>query len=184
LVEANYQTIEKDSLPASGNFLINPVGVNRAGWVLVLDEYERVTSEAFSISGLVVFNTYTPTSGPNETAPEACINQGFAGIYAMLATNGNALGLSNRERITTGFASSPYNASSSASGSDDSGPQTEDAFETEEIRAIRDNLRGLFPPSCKFGNFGMRLAANISNTSYFAIAEVPICIVGKAWKEF
>jgi Tfp pilus tip-associated adhesin PilY1 len=184
LAEADYELIEKDSLPAAGNLLIHPLGVSHPGWVLALDPLERVTSEAFSISGLVVFNTYTPTAGPQDASPEACVNQGFAGIYALLATNGNALGLADRERITPGFASSPYAASTSASGSDESGPATTDAFETEEIRAIRDSLKGLFPPSCRFGSFGMRLAANISNTSHYAIAEVPICIVEKAWKEF
>jgi hypothetical protein len=184
LTETNFQVIEKESLAAAGNFLVTPPGSNHAGWVLQLDPLERVTSEAFSISGLLVFNSYTPTAGPDASEPEACVNQGFASIYSLLATNGNALGLSSRERVTAGFASSPYTASTSASGDADSGPATTDAFETAEIRAIRDSLESLFPPNCKFGAFGMRLAANLSNTAHFAIAEVPICIVSKAWKEF
>jgi hypothetical protein len=183
LHETDYIVIEKDDLPTSGNLLVNPLGSLRPGWILRLDPLERVTSEAFAISGLLVFNSYLPE---DDATGGVCSVGGTAGIYTLLATNANALSGDERLRTTEGFASSPYASPASVSNDRGSGggSQTDDPFDTTEIRGIRESLKSLFPPSCKFGGFGVRLASNISNTSYFAIAEVPVCIVEKNWKEF
>jgi hypothetical protein len=62
--------------------------------------------------------------------------------------------------------------------------QPTDPFTAAEIQGIRENLKDLYPANCNFGNFALRVAANISNTAQFAVAEVPVCVVVKNWKEF
>ncbi len=183
LTEANFTSFTKTALPITGNQLLTPVPTLRPGWVLRLADYERVTSEAFAISGLLVFNSYTPSTG---NASATCENGGVSNLYALLSTNGDALGLGERWRTTEGFASSPYASPASVSGGRAGGGPSNnpDPFATNEIQAIRQSLQSLFPPSCKFGGFSVRLASNVSNTAYFAIADVPVCIVEKNWKEF
>jgi hypothetical protein len=184
LRESDFNSIAKDALPASGNLLLHPTGSAKPGWVLRLDPLERVTSEAFAISGLLVFNSYLPQDEPARDG--VCAVGGTAGIYALLSTNANAVAGNQRVSTTEGFASSPYAAPASVArhegtGSGSPGP---DPFDTSQMQAIKDSLKSLFPASCKFGNFGVRLASNVSDTSYLAIAEVPVCIVEKNWKEF
>ena len=180
--ESSYQVIAKADGPSSSNLLINPNAGNQAGWVMLLEPDERVTTEAFALEGLLTFNAFSPND-TLEGDTSCSISAGVANIYTLLSTNANALGESGRYRSVGGLASSPYVMPASVSQAGFEGQRT-DPFDTSEIQGIRESLKSLYPANCNFGNFALRVAANISNTAQFAVAEVPVCVVVKNWKEF
>jgi hypothetical protein len=52
------------------------------------------------------------------------------------------------------------------------------------MAAIRSSLMGLFPDKCKFGNFSHQVGAQLSDTNTLAVAQVPVCVAVKNWREF
>jgi hypothetical protein len=180
--EASYQVIAKTDGNQSMDLLVSPLSGQRPGWVMHLDAGERVVTEAFALEGLLSFNSFVPSDGDPQA--QGCeISAGEASIYTLLSTNGNPLGPSGRTRTVAGLASSPYVMPASVSQTGFQGSRT-DPFTAAEIQGIRENLKDLYPDNCAFGNFALRVAANISTTAQFAVAEVPVCVVVKNWKEF
>jgi hypothetical protein len=189
--EANYQMIALDDTATGSNLLLNPSGSNLPGWVLELDATEKVVSDTTAISGLLSFTTYVTetvedTDGPTDPQTgEACFEEeiGTGRIYRLLATNANALVGDDRFLEVDGFASAPFVVPSgfsqqSAVGNDPN------PFASQEMQDIRQDLMGLFPTNCRFGNFSMRLSVNVSTGEQIPLAEIPQCVVVKNWKEF
>ena len=181
--ESDFEIIERDDPEVTKNLLTSPANNDEPGWVLKLATDERITAEAFTISGLLAFNTFSPTG--EELLQEEfdpCIRRGISAVFAILTTNANALGDAARSQLIEGFAGTPYVLPSSLS-SEDFGSPGLDPFDTTEIQKIREDLKGLFPENCRFGNFSLRVGSNISNTAQVAIAEIPVCVVVKNWTE-
>ena len=183
LTELDFAIIARDDPEVTANLLTSPAATDEPGWVLRLTSNERVTAEAFTLSGLLAFNTFSPTGEDllNEVF-NPCIPRGISSVFAILTTNANALGDAARSHLIEGFAGTPYVLPSSLSSSDfeDTGL---DPFDATEIQEIREDLKGLFPSNCRFGNFSLRVGASISNTAQVAVAEIPVCVVIKNWTE-
>jgi hypothetical protein len=80
--------------PATDYLDTTPVSGMQPGYYFELNPGERVLSEAFVLSGVLIFNSYEPTpatgkAGSNNTI--VCINGGNSRLFALLLTNGNAL---------------------------------------------------------------------------------------------
>ena len=178
LTEAQFQQIAKTADAASGNFLQAPLGLNQPGWVLQLDDNERVTTEALAISGLLTFSSFTPVVGP------LCEYSGNGSLYALLSTNANALRLTGERTLggIEGLAGRAVVTDQSFSVQTPEG--TEDPFSTAEIQGMRQSLMGLMPANCRFANFNLNVGASLANRGQVAIAQIPVCIVPKNWKEF
>ncbi|NJL27789.1 MAG: hypothetical protein HC897_07775 [Thermoanaerobaculia bacterium] len=58
--ESDLVVISASSSPVSGssNFVTNPPPGKRAGWVLTLEPDERILSQAFGLTGVLIFSTY------------------------------------------------------------------------------------------------------------------------------
>ena len=134
--ESNFAIIERDDPEVTANLLTSPDSADEPGWVLRLTNNERVTTEAFAISGLLAFNTFSPTG--EELVQEEfnpCIRRGISSVFAILSTNANALGDAARSYLIEGFAGTPYVLPSSLSSSDFGAPGL-DPFDTTEIQDI------------------------------------------------
>ena len=179
LDETSFQSIAKTDAALAGAPLLAPLGLNRPGWVLQLGDDERVVTEALAISGLLVSSTFDPEN------PAACVFGGQANIYALLATSANAIGgaTATRDRQVEGVAGRPF-VSSQGFQTDDGGGGVEDPFAAADIQAIRQSLMGLFPPGCRFGSFSLNIGAGLSNRTQVPLAQIPVCIEVKNWKEF
>ena len=53
-----------------------------------------------------------------------------------------------------------------------------------KMAAIRSSLMGLVPDKGKFGNVSHQVAAQLSDTTPLAVAQVPVCVAVKNWREF
>jgi len=189
--EAQYERVQLDSNAAVANFLVNPTGTNRPGWVLELDPTEKLVSDTTAISGLLTFTTFVTDLGPDESGPtdpssgQACFEEvtGSGRVYRLLATNANSLVGTERFFEVQGFASDPF-VSPSAFSQQQSDPNAVDPFASAEMAQIRQSLMGLFPQNCRFGNFSMRVGVNLSSGEQVPVADIPQCVVVKNWKEF
>jgi hypothetical protein len=81
--------------------------------------------------------------------------------------------------VTTAFAEAGQLKS-------DAGPVslagTSDELSEGELELMED-LKGLFPPSCRFGSFTVDLKMITADTQLTRIAPMPVCLQDKNWKE-
>ena len=49
---------------------------------------------------------------------------------------------------------------------------------------IKEELKRLLPPYCKFANYTMEIQTIRSTTGVDCVAPIPICIAPRSWKEF
>ena len=42
----------------------------------------------------------------------------------------------------------------------------------------------VYPPNCKFGNYRFNLSTMRADTGVECVAQIPVCIIEKNWKEF
>ncbi|MDX1383739.1 MAG: hypothetical protein R3190_08860, partial [Thermoanaerobaculia bacterium] len=165
-----------------------PLDGNQPGWVLILGADERVVTEALTISGLVSFPTFDPDP--------VIFCEDFGGngsIFRVLATNADALAstIGRSTALDGQFAGKPVVSSegmrrTDADPGDPDDPtddEPEDPFDDETIQEIRQSLSSLFPDSCRFGNFSVNVSAALSNRGQVPIAQIPVCVAPKNWKE-
>ena len=179
LVEGNFApiTLASANLGTGVNYLLNPPSGQRGGWVLQLGAHERLVGDALFVAGAASFSTFTP-----DVPVPACNAEGTGKLYSLLATNADALG-STRSRSFEQFVTAPFAIPPGEQAEPGQTP-TPTPFETTEMTAIRSSLMGLFPDKCKFGNFSHQVAAQLSDTNTLAVAQVPVCVAVKNWREF
>ena len=195
---------------ANTDFLLD---VNHRGWVLQLGANERVITDAFALSGVTVFSSFTPKvvdengavinvgcssggtghGGGGPGPPVAtCARLGDSQIFVVNTTNANGLlvsdsGADTRYRVLANFVTNPFaepGATKRAAGTG-SGSDQHNADElTPRLTQIMNGLKALFPANCKFANYRIDIKTIAADTSLEFIAPVPVCIIERNWKEF
>lgn len=190
--ETLYQQVSADALnaPAGTDFVLNPAPNRERGWYLRLDPNERVITQAFGLSGSIIVSSYQPqvvveNNGPgggNKADEAVCARGGTSRIFVVLASNGNAL-LSERYRIVPEFVTNPYVEQGATKNPDSQGGLNSEILNAEQL-AILAELKKFCPPGSKFANYWISISGIRSDTGYERYATVPICIVGRNWKEY
>jgi hypothetical protein len=180
LVEGNFApiTVGAADLGLNVNYLLNPPAGQRAGWVLQLNDHERLVGDPLFVAGAATFSTFDPT-----VPVPACNAEGTGRLYSLLATNADSLGTGARMRSFEQFVTAPFAIPPGEQAEPGQTPPPT-PFETAEMAAIRSSLMGLFPDKCKFGNFSHQVGAQLSDTNTLAVAQVPVCVAVKNWREF
>ena len=172
---------------AERNFLLHRTAPGTRGWVMRLGAQERLISDPFGLSGVTFFVTYTPRRG---TESGQCTRTGDSHIFAVNTTNANGF-LRDHDQSRTrfishqAFATEPFTEPGQSKN-----PVTdvEGTFDDLELgiflQEVMDELKTLFPASCKFGNYRIDVKTVLSDTRVSFIAPVPVCIIEKNWKEF
>jgi len=195
--EANYQSLDVTSgdVSASSNFVTNPPSGKSKGWFLTLTANERVITQGFGLSGIIIFSSYQPQ---DTVADGVCALGGTSHLFVVFANNGNSVstvgGTATRFRVVSNFVTNPYTESgttknppggggggggSTGGGTPMSGSGCDDATQQEIVAAVKK----LFPKGCKFANYTVRVNGLLQNTGQVCYATIPLCIVEANWKE-
>ena len=177
LTESSFQQIAAGSGASGGSFLETPLDGRLPGWVLELGDDERVVTDALAVSGFLSFTTFDPDR------PDLCSFAGSGHVYALLATNGDAVAGAGAERAIAieGLAGRPM-ATNAGFARRDARPGS-DPFEAQRIHDIRSSLGGLFPAGCRFGAFSLNISTSLSGGEMMPLAQIPVCVARKNWTE-
>ncbi|HEY4574738.1 MAG TPA: PilC/PilY family type IV pilus protein, partial [Thermoanaerobaculia bacterium] len=196
--ESNYQALDVNAgdVSASSDFVTSPPSGKSKGWFITLTANERVITQTFGLSGIIIFSSYQP----QDTAVDGvCALGGTSHLFVVFASNGNSVstvgGTSTRFRVVSNFVTNPYTESgvtknppgqggAGGGGGNNNNNQTagsgcDDATQQEIVAAAKK----MFPKSCKFANYTVRVNGLNQNTGQVCYATIPLCIVEANWKE-
>jgi len=186
--EANLQAINVTDAPLTQDLLTNP-NATKQGWFLSLNTDERLITNPFALSGIIIFTGFTPDPPP--TSGTTCKRTGTSRIFAVTATNASGLlfdsyGTASRYTQIADFVTDPYTEQGLTKNPVLSTTRPNaDQFPTgSHLADVLKQLQTLFPANCKFGNYRIDVKTLSSDTGVIFIAPVPVCIVEKNWKEF
>jgi hypothetical protein len=159
---------------------------------------ERVVSDSFALSGILVFSTFLPEVeseiDPNDSNLRLCSRRGESKAVAVLATNANgvlfdASGTRTRSRAVNTLISRAFAdlAVSRKPPGGDGTPPGEDPPPDElpaDLALIMEELKKLFPSNCRFANYRIDIRAVAADTEVVEVAPVPVCLIEKNWREF
>ncbi|MGH2627144.1 MAG: pilus assembly protein, partial [Anaerolineales bacterium] len=185
--EANLAAIDP-AAASSGDYLTDPAATGK-GWFLPLRADEKLITNPFALSGVLVFTVFDPDvqiiPGGGQTDP-TCRRTGNSRIFAVNATN--ASGLLYQSANDTDptrffeiqdFVTEPY----IEQGQSATGPEDETRYPplAANLEKVMRELQNLFPSNCKFANYRLDVKTLASDTGIIHIAPVPICIIEKNW---
>lgn len=196
--ETLYPAIRPDALnaPAGTDFVLAPATGQERGWFLRLDPDERVITQAFGLSGVVIFSGFQPQvvvddpapGGGNQKDGPVCARGGTSRIFVVLASNGNSLlstgGVPTRFRTVPEFVTNPYveqGSTKNPDGSGGTGPNSEILDQTQ--KQILAELKKFYPAGTKFANYWISVSGIRSDTGYVRYATIPVGIIERNWKE-
>lgn len=192
--EGDYQLIDPDDAynPGTPDYLFQSGDVT-PGWVLQLAENEKVTTDPFAFSGIISFTAYNPLLVVN--ADETCGQTGFSRIFVVKATNANPYifpdendtSLRSRYQIVGDFTTQPFveqSLTKNPLADDDTRPTADELCTTASMGVMREELKRLFPVSCRFTNATIDIKTIRSDTGMVCIAPVPQCVAPRNWKEY
>jgi Neisseria PilC beta-propeller domain len=207
LKAANFQALTPDgSLNPTFNFLLNPPGGLQPGYFFDLpgdgianDPNERVLSEAFALSGVLIFATYVPNPLVVGSNNAVCADTGDTHGFLLNINNGDAIstqvgtegtgtptGTSNRYFVLkTDLGLNVTTAESTPIIVTKANPSP--PVELPLLPAVKDvmaQIMKMMPSSCRFTN--KRININVTDTfnTTTNVGAVPVCIIEKNWKEF
>jgi Tfp pilus tip-associated adhesin PilY1 len=196
--EASYEAIDVTSsnVASSANFVLNPSAGKSRGWFLKLQANERVITQTFGLSGVIIFSGFQPQDIGTDPAA-VCARGGSSHIYVVYANNGNSImsvgGTPTRFRVVSTFVTSPYveqgstknpppTSGGGSGGGGGTGTNSEQLDATQE--EIVAEVKKLMPKRCKFGNQWISISGNGSDTTQQRYGTVPICVVEQNFKEW
>jgi hypothetical protein len=212
LKAANLQALTPDgALNPGKNFLLSPNPGMQPGYYFDLpgsgvanSPGERVLSEAFTLSGVVIFASYVPkplTSVSNNNT--VCADTGDTHVFLINVNNGDAIssqlasegtgtptGTSNRYLVLSkdlGLNISTTEVSPIISNKANPSPPSEGLPGGNLPAATKDvmaQIMKLMPSNCRFTNNRIAISVTDTNNSTYNLGAVPICIIEKNWKEF
>ena len=196
----DYQEILASGASASGDadFVLNPPTGKDRGWFLRLEPDERVITQTFGLSGILIFSSYQPQvvvtggsgngSGGRNGSDAVCARSGDSRIFVVFANNANAImsvaGAPSRFRLVPEFVTSPYVEQGTTKNPPPGGGDNRDSEDLDEIqRQILAALRERAPKECKFANYWFSVSGIRSDVKYERYATIPICTIQRNWKE-
>jgi PilY1 beta-propeller domain len=189
LDETRFQRIEVNSASTTSQYLLNNPAGNR-GWYLVLEPDERLITDPFALSGVTFFSTYQPDiliTGTNKDP--LCSKTGTSRIFVVSTVNGNpyltdASGNLVRNRVVNDFVTNPFTEDRSLNtASSGSSTPPKETCDDDTMNKLRESLKALFPPTCRFSNQTIDIKTISSKTALLCIAPIPVCTVEKNWRE-
>jgi Tfp pilus tip-associated adhesin PilY1 len=195
--ESDLEAIDSASSDVNSafDFVLNPNPGKSRGWVLQLQANERVITQTFGLSGVLIFSSFQPQEiGTDPSA--TCARGGSSHIFVVYSNNGNSVmqigGTSTRFRVVPEFVTNPYveqgatknspPASGSGSGSGSTTANSEQLDATQQ--QILQQLKKFFPKGTKFANYWISVSGIRSDTGYERYATIPVGIIERNWKEF
>jgi hypothetical protein len=204
--EANYTVFDNTSAPnASSNFLLTPPSGRNRGWIVTLDDEERIVSQPFSLSGVTVFSTFIPRvdieddggGGPPQPGDEGpvCARVGDSRIYVTFTYNADSLlpdpdgGTADRYlEVGDTLVTPPYvdqSATSNFAGGPGGGGGSLSTLCNDEFKqAMIQKLLAIFPPGTRFANYEIQVNFLRDDKAPICPIPIPVGIVEKNWKEF
>jgi Tfp pilus tip-associated adhesin PilY1 len=198
--ETDYEAVDVDSPDdEDADFILKPEAGKQRGWYLRLEPDERVITQSFGLSGIVIFSSFQPqivisggsgngngngSSGGGRNGSDAvCARGGDSRIFVVLATSANPLISSGRFRLVPEFVTNPY-VEQGATKNPPSGGGVRDTEDLDNIQQeIMKELKKLAPQDCKFANYWFSVSGIRSDTGYERYATIPICVMRRNWKE-
>lgn len=208
LTETSFQMLTPDgALNPGSNFLLSPPASKQPGYFFSLpgdgiaaDPNERVLSEPFALSGLLIFASYVPKQltavGNNNSV---CADSGDTHVFLLNINNGDAIssqvggegtgtptGTSNRYFVLSkdlGLNISTAESTPIIVTKANPNPPPEPPL-SAAVKDVMAQIMKLMPPTCRFTN--KRVNVNVTDTfnTTYNVGAVPVCIVEKNWKEF
>jgi Tfp pilus tip-associated adhesin PilY1 len=195
--ETEYPAIDPDALnaPSGTDFVLAPSPGKERGWYMRLDPDERVITQAFGLSGVIIFSGFQPQitvdpgpgngNGGNKAAP-VCARGGTSRIFVVLANNGNSLlstgGVPTRFRTVPEFVTNPYVEQGSTKNPGGSGGPNSEILDQTQTQILGE-LKKFYPAGTKFANYWISVSGIRSDTGYERYATIPVGIIERNWKE-
>jgi hypothetical protein len=180
-----HETDYKQILPADGattaDYVLDPT---LRGWYLKLPVNQRVITQPFGLSGILIFSSFLPDKKP-------CSTGGTSNLYVVFANNGNPVMTENntpvRARVINDVVTNPVveQGQTKNSPTDITDPTPpEDQMILDKIQeAIVKSLKSLAPKECKFANFWFNVNGVRSDTGIERYATIPVCSIERNWKD-
>jgi Tfp pilus tip-associated adhesin PilY1 len=202
--ETDYQEIRADAADVSANsdFVLRPNASKERGWFLRLEEDERVITQAFGLSGIVIFSSFQPqvvvtggsgsgngngSSGGGRNGTDAvCARGGDSRIFVVYGNNANSLmdidGSLQRFRLVPEFVTNPYVEQGATKNPATSNGNNSEVLDATQ-KAIMNALKKFHPKGTKFANYWISVSGIRSDTGYERYATIPVGIMQRNWKE-
>jgi Tfp pilus tip-associated adhesin PilY1 len=185
--EANYQAISATASDVAGtsDFVVSPGAGKDRGWFLQLQTDERVITQTFGLSGVIIFSSFSPQDVVDATG--VCARGGNSQIYVVYANNANSVmqvgGTATKFRVVPKFVTNPYVEQGSTKNAPGSStpPNSEQLDATQQ--QILSELKKFFPKGTKFANYWISVSGIRSDTGYERYATIPVGIIERNWKE-
>lgn len=201
------------AVPSSTNYLDNaPASGMQPGYYFELNAGERVLQEAVALSGILVFNSYEPSTATGGSSG-TCIDSGTTRVFVLNIENGNAIssntaaqgtttttGQSNRylllgQTLALNVSTQPVtqvqptagNPNPGGTGGTGTGNGSTPALATCTSAYITDvnaYFKSFNPPGCRYSNQTINVNIQLTSGSSTCLVPVPVCMIEKNWKEF
>jgi Tfp pilus tip-associated adhesin PilY1 len=199
--EAAYQQIipEGAAAAATEDFVLRPGTGRQRGWYMRLEPDEKVITQAFGLSGILIFSSFQPQvvisgssgsgngNGGNRQDDGICSRSGESRIFVVFTNNANAImsvsGAPSRFRIVPEFVTNPYVEQGSTKNPDSQSNQPNSEMLDITQKAILQALKKFYPAGTKFGNYWISVSGIRSDTGYERYATIPVGIIQRNWKE-
>jgi Tfp pilus tip-associated adhesin PilY1 len=182
------------------NLLLTPDSGQARGWYMLLNPDERVITEGFGLSGILLFSTFQPDVIPEGVAVDrVCSRTGKSRDFVVFAFNGDPVsdlgGSGTKDRYLTidDFVTNPFvepTATKNLTGDEGGGafaaPPGSSCTSDPRLSGIVSSIKSvswLTPPNASYGNFFLRLGKRQSKEGVHYAACVPIGVVQANWKE-
>jgi type IV pilus assembly protein PilY1 len=150
---------------------------------------ERVLGPATAISGVNVFTTFVPATAADGGL---CTRRGASRVYTQLTSNGEEVPMPDGGPASGGGSAPPECLTP---------PCTRQPVEVEGLvselfleetgqpcvgmEGMAELLKKrIFPPQCSFASYRWTLSALREDTGMECLAEIPVCVIEKNWKDF
>ncbi|MBZ0172009.1 MAG: hypothetical protein K8E66_06490, partial [Phycisphaerales bacterium] len=189
--ETSYEAIDPDIAPSDQTAYLTDLNDPTPGWYMDLAPNERVITEGFALSGITLFTSFVPDEIENPDG--TCSRTGESHIFIVGSVTGAGYWFpdpdhpATRERYFTSayFTSAPFvERGSTGNQSDGSGGGANADQLTASLALVKEELKRLLPPNCRFGNYTQNVKSLRQDTQIVFIAPVPICIEPTNFKEF
>ncbi len=207
--EANYQrvTVNEDSKTPGVDFLATPQGTLLGGWYLQLEPDERIITQAFGLTGIIVFSSFQPKLDiSTDENGVVCARGGDSRIFVVYANTANPImstppfdpddpeippypadgpddGEKTRYRTVPEFVTNPYVEQGSTKNLGGPSGSSNSEVLDEAQKEIMETVKQFFPPETKFANYWISVSGIRSDTGYERYATIPVGIIQRNWKE-
>lgn len=187
--ETTYEEILADEpTNEEADFVLRPLTGKDKGWYLRLSADERVITQGFGLSGIVIFSSFEPIITTSTGGGDVvCARGGESHIFVVFANNANSImsveGTASRYRKVPEFVTNPYVEQGSTKNTPDGSTEPNSEQLDEVQQQIMSSLRKFFPKGTRFANYWVSVSGIRSDTGYERYATIPIGIIERNWKE-